>query len=85
MIRDTSRLPTGKEIQRQKDLISAPIDFTGLIEAGVLENKGAWYVVHRTNELPEHVLAQVVETQIQNKTGQKSVIMVKFRRSVKSA
>jgi hypothetical protein len=57
---------------------------TGLIEAGALEKKGAWYIVHGMNGLPEHVLAQVVTTQMQNKTGQKSVIMVKFRRGVKS-
>jgi hypothetical protein len=51
---------------------------TGLIEAGVLEKKGAWYFVHRMNELPEHALAQVCETRAESKPARKSVIMVKF-------
>jgi hypothetical protein len=80
MIRDTSRLPTRKEIQAQKDLLSAPIDFDGLTKAGVLEKKGAWYVVKDMTALPGHVQAQISSIQT-SKPGQ---MMVKSRRGAKS-
>jgi hypothetical protein len=81
MIRDTSRLPTRKEIQAQMDLLATSIDFKALIKVGVLEKKGACYIVKDMGALPEHVTAQISAI----KAGQGRVVMINFRRSVKSA
>ena len=81
MIRDASRPPTQEEIQAQKHLLTKPVDFEALINFGVLEKKGAWYIAKDMDALPQHVRAQISAI----KAGQGRVMMIKFRRGVNSA
>jgi hypothetical protein len=50
------------EAERQKRLLSQPIDFAQLERDGLLREAGAWYEVPNMHLLPEHVVAQITET-----------------------
>lgn len=65
-------------IEIAKELVT-PIDFDGLIAKGVIEKKGAWYVVLKPNELPPHAWRQATAI----KTSSKGGISIKFRKPTK--
>ena len=51
---------TREEVERTLNVLSTPIDFDGLIEAGVLEKRGVWYKILKMDKLPEHVKRRVI-------------------------
>lgn len=44
--------------QRTRELVM-PIDFDGLIQAGVLEEHRGWYKILKADELPVHAKAKI--------------------------
>ncbi|MBV9850138.1 MAG: hypothetical protein JO250_10735 [Armatimonadetes bacterium] len=66
-----------EEVMHTAEMQSIPIDFAGLIRAGVIERRGPWYKVHRWEDLPEHARAQISDW----KSGQEMV--VRFHRPTK--
>ncbi|MBV9852047.1 MAG: hypothetical protein JO250_20465 [Armatimonadetes bacterium] len=64
-------------MRRTAELLSTPLGLAGLVRAGVLERRGAWYKVHRWEELPEHAQAQISDW----RPGEETV--VRFRRPPK--
>lgn len=68
-----SQIPSPDEIRALREKLSKPIDFDALIEQGVLEKSGAWYVVKDMNKLPDYAQAQISGLQT-HKNG----IKVKF-------
>lgn len=55
-----SQVPTPEWIQVQRELLTKTIDYDALIQQGVLEKRGAWYLVKDMNALPEHARAQML-------------------------
>lgn len=62
-----------EELRRLAEDRATPIDFDALIQAGVIEKKGAWYQINDWNALPEHARAKISVT----RSGDK--LLVKFR------
>ncbi|MGD8854540.1 MAG: hypothetical protein PVI28_19405, partial [Gammaproteobacteria bacterium] len=73
-----------KEIQAQMELLWAPIEFDGLIKAGVLTKKSAWYILRSWAELPRHAQVQVMASKTHTGPKEPGVLMIRFRRGVKS-
>ena len=74
------------EIEKLLEEAATPIDFDGLIASGVLEKKGAWYLVHKWKELPEHAQRKVstIEQTTSTKDGKTTnIVRVKFRAPMK--
>jgi len=63
-----------RELEHRARELVTPIDFDALIEAGILEKKGAWYRVLKNEELPEHAKAK-----ISSMKTDKNGTLVKFR------
>ena len=66
-----------EEFKRTMSLLTTPIDYAGLIQAGVIEKIGPWYKVNDWERLPEHARAQIANWQ----TG--AAMLVKFRKPTK--
>lgn len=49
-----------EKLEKQKRLMSEPIDFEQLERDGILRKVGAWYEILDMGRLPEHVRAQAV-------------------------
>jgi hypothetical protein len=48
-----------EELGERIKVLTTPIDFAALIQAGVLEKKGAWYKVVKWAELPPHASGKI--------------------------
>ena len=48
-----------EELKQRAIDLATPIDFDALIQAGVLEKKGAWYQINDWNALPEHARVKI--------------------------
>ncbi len=64
-----------KELEELLNEAVIPIDFEGLVQAGVLEKRGSWYAILNINELPPHAKSKI-KTIRQNKHKE---VLVKFR------
>ena len=66
-----------EEFKHTASLLTTPIDYAGLIQAGVIEKIGPWYKVNDWERLPEHARAQI--SNWQSGAG----MLVKFRKPTK--
>ena len=69
-----AKITEGELEELIKDAVT-PIDFEALIQAGVLEKRGSWYVICRWNELPSHAKSKI-KTVRMNKNNE---TLVQFR------
>lgn len=74
-MRFVNEASTYRELRRLAEALAAPIDFEGLIAAGVLRRRGKWYEVRDLPRLPEHARVKIKEVRAPNR--------VKFRKPVK--
>jgi hypothetical protein len=58
---------TKEELRERIKVLTTPIDFDALIQAGVLEKQGAWYKVIKWGELPPHATGKVKSIKQTNK------------------
>ena len=65
------------EFKQTASLLTTPIDYAGLIQAGIIEKIGPWYKVNDWEGLPEHARAQI--SNWQSGAG----MLVKFRKPTK--
>ncbi len=55
-----------EELARLTEMFATPIDFDELIAQGVLEKKGAWYVIKDMSRLPEHARRKIKQLKSPN-------------------
>lgn len=72
---------TEEEFERLLREDATPIDFDALMQAGVLEQRGAWYKILKKRDLPSHASKKIQEIR-NTKDGE---TLVKFRVSTKRA
>lgn len=70
-----------QEIIELAKQLATPIDFLGLEKEGIIEKKGAWFMVKSLKDLPEYVSMQVRSI----KTDDKGNCFVQFPKSWKRA
>ncbi len=84
MKEDKAKIMTAEEWAEGTRELIKPIDFDTLIEAGVLEKKGAWYKVLKYNELPSHVRAKVIAMKQTTVNDKITETLVKFSKPSRS-
>lgn len=62
-----------EELKQKAINRATPIDFDELIQAGIIEKKGAWYQINDWSALPEHAKDKIA----QMRSG--DTVLVKFR------
>lgn len=70
-----NQLISREELAKLMEMARTPIDFDGLIEQGVLEKKGRWYIIKDMSRLPEHARRKIKRL--------KSPNLVQFRKHLK--
>lgn len=66
---------TVEELEELLKEAATPIDIEGLLQAGVLEQRGSWYAILKYDELPSHTKNKIKSI----KQNKKKEVLVKFR------
>ena len=59
-------------------IMAKPVDYAILEKKGIIEKSGAWYIIHKLDELPDHVIKK--SNTVSNANGQ---VRMKFDSHVK--
>lgn len=56
-----SRADLLKQLQAEVNELARPVDFDELESQGILTKEGAWYRIHKMDELPKHASSKVTQ------------------------